>query len=123
MKSSCPLCSERYSSSENFDRHLRTIHALTVYDLLSNQYSLLQCDQPAQTPNNTDESPESIPDSYSDIHYASESNSLNEDCGNNSDIESETYFLMIEADGDATGQKVSTTVYKYAGEPLYRSEN
>ncbi|KAH8144278.1 uncharacterized protein LAJ45_11746 [Morchella importuna] len=123
MKSSCPFCSKKYSSSANFDRHLRTTYPLEAYEWLGNQYSLLDHDQPAETPDDTDESPESIPDCYSDTHYASESDSFDQDSGNNSDLESESYFVMEETDGDLNGHKASTTVYEGAGEPLYRSED
>ncbi|KAH8144568.1 uncharacterized protein LAJ45_11363 [Morchella importuna] len=114
------LMCKKYSSSANFDRHLRTIHPLEADEWLGNQYSLLEHDQPAETPDYTDESPESIPDCYSDTHYASESDSFDQVSGNNSDIESESYFVMEEADGDLNGHKASTTVYEGAGEPLYR---
>ncbi|KAH0611279.1 uncharacterized protein H6S33_010544 [Morchella sextelata] len=124
MKSSCPFCSKRYNSSTNFDRHLPTIHPLEADEWLGNQYSLLEHDQPAETPDNTDESPKSIPDYYSDTHYDSESDIFDQDSGNNSDLESESYFVMEEADNDSNGHsRASTTVYEGAGEPLYRSED
>jgi hypothetical protein len=80
-------------------------------------------DQLEEIPDNTDDSPESIPDCYSDTHYGSDSDSLDQDPGNNSDLESESYFMMEEADGDANRHKAATTIYEGSGEHLYRSED
>jgi hypothetical protein len=122
MKSSCPFCSKRYSYSANFDRHLRTIHPLEADEWLGNQFLLVKRDQFEETPNNTDDSPESISDCYSDTHYGSDSDSLDQDPSNNSDLESESYFMMKEVDGDANRHKAATTIYEGSGEHLYHSE-
>lgn len=115
MKSSCPFCSKRYSSSANFHRHLRTIHPLEADEWVGNEYSLLELVQPAETPDDTDESPKSIPDCYSEMHYDSESDTFDQDLGNNSALESESYFVMEEAGGDSNGHMASTTVYEGLG--------
>ncbi|KAH8145068.1 uncharacterized protein LAJ45_10191 [Morchella importuna] len=127
MKSSCPFCSKRYSSSANFDKHLRTTHPFEADEWLGNQFLLLERDQEA--PDDTHDSPEGIHDSYSDAHDdsdSSESNSINyhdQDPDNNSDLESESYFMMEETDGDANRHEAATTIYEGAGERLYRSED
>jgi hypothetical protein len=98
MKSSCPFCSKRYSPSANFDKHLRTTHLFEADEWLRNQLLLLERDQ--EIPDDTHDSPEGIHDSYSDVHNdsnSSESNSINyhdQDPDNNSDLESESYFMM-----------------------------
>ncbi|KAH8146903.1 uncharacterized protein LAJ45_08982 [Morchella importuna] len=127
MKSSCPFCSKRYSSSANFDKHLRTTHPFEADEWLRNQFLLLERDQEA--PDDTHDSPEGIHDSYSDAHDdsdSSESNSINyhdQDPDNNSDLESESYFMMEETDGDANRHEAATTIYEGVGERLYRSED
>jgi hypothetical protein len=127
MKSPCPFCSKRYSSSTNFDKHLRTTHLFEADEWLGNQFLLLERDQ--EIFDDTHDSSEGIHDSYSDAHddsNSSESNSINyhnQDPDNNSDLESKSYFMMEEANGDANRHKAVRTIYESAGEHLYCSED
>jgi hypothetical protein len=127
MKSPCPFCSKRYSSSANFDKHFRTTHLFEADELLGNQFLLLERDQ--EIPDDTYDSPVGIYDSYSDVHdnsNSSESNSINyhdQAPDNNLDLESESYFMMEEADGDANRHEAVTMIYEGARECLYRSED
>jgi hypothetical protein len=78
MKSFCPFCSKRYSSSANFDKHLRTTHPFQADEWLGNQFLLLERDQ--EISDDTHDSSEGIHSSYSDAHDDSnslESNSIN----------------------------------------------
>jgi hypothetical protein len=127
MKLSCPFCSKQYSSSANFDKNLQTIYPFEADVWLRNQFLLLEGDQ--EIPGDTDDSAEGIHDSYSDAHddsNSSESNSINyhdQDPDNNSDLESESYFMMEEAGGDANRHDAVTTIYEGSGEHIYRSED
>ncbi|KAH0603122.1 uncharacterized protein H6S33_008126, partial [Morchella sextelata] len=94
---------------------------------LGNQFLLLERDQ--EIPNDTHDSPEANHDSYSDAHDDSnslESNRINyhdQDPDNNSDLESESYFMMEEADRDANRHEAATTIYEGTGERFYRSKD
>jgi hypothetical protein len=111
----------------NFDKHLRTTHPFEADELLGNQFLLLERDQ--EIPNYTHDRLEGIHHSYSDAYddsNSSESNSINyydQDPDNNSDLESESYFMMEESDGDANRHEAATMIYEGAGECLYCSED
>ncbi|KAH0602333.1 uncharacterized protein H6S33_009784 [Morchella sextelata] len=127
MKLFCPFCSKWYSSSANFDKHLRTTHPFEADEWLENQFLLLERDQ--EIPDDTHDSLEGIHDSYSNAYddsNSSEGNSINyhnQHANNNSDLESESYFMMEEADGDANRHEAATTIYKSGGQRLYHSED
>ncbi|KAH0609150.1 uncharacterized protein H6S33_001378 [Morchella sextelata] len=99
------------------------IHPFEADEWLGNQFLLLERDQLEETPDNIDDSPKIIPDCYSDTHYGSDSDSLDQDPGNSSDLESKSYFMMEEVDGDANRHKAATTIYEGSGEHLYHSED
>jgi hypothetical protein len=111
----------------NFDKHLRTTHPFEADEWLGNRSLLLGRDQ--EISDDIHGSMDGIHDSYSDAHddsKSSESNSINyhdKAPDNNSELESESYFMMEEADGDANRHEAVTTIYKGAGQRLYRSED
>ncbi|KAH0603924.1 uncharacterized protein H6S33_007583 [Morchella sextelata] len=127
MKSSCPFSYKWYSSSENFDKHLRTPYPFEPDEWLGNQFLLLEHEQ--EIPDDTHDSPEGIHNFYSDTHddsNTSESKSINyhdQNSDNNSDLESESYFIMEEADGDANGHEAATMIYEGTGEYFYCSKS